>query len=378
MTNKGFMNLNDAALQWLGGNEQIGGRIIAIDVQKGCPWQCIGCGVCAPKKTENMKWSDYMIISDSILEVLAKKRIDILTDDRVDPFYTSDSPFYHSKDGNSEKTAYHIVNDLLTRHLKDVGLTTAGWTPGNNYMQRAMEDIVNNYSSNEARLLLSYSIKSATISVIKEYNKFLDQNPGINAHNRLLNKKILEQSRYISRIINNLETLAPLNHLDTIVFGLQCFDPEIIKKLDSKYDRYQYLFSENFMLQTQNYIIQHWKNNPPKDESGIPYKAPPFTKRSFEGIGNVLNMGDVTPSLRLLQNRDAIDSNSKEKLDENDYFAQITCEGNIEIYYGIRHYLSSKKVSKEHFIRLAQNETDPLKREEYRMLSELHGTNVLR
>ena len=65
---KGFTRLSDEELKFLDG------KISIIDLQKGCPVQCIICGVDAPKPKGNMPWKDLVDISDSILDVKDTKK----------------------------------------------------------------------------------------------------------------------------------------------------------------------------------------------------------------------------------------------------------------------------------------------------------------
>jgi len=163
---KGLLRLNDEQLHWLEG------RINIIDVQRGCPVQCITCGVSAPKYSGSMAWSDYMVLSNSILDVKEQKGIDIFVNEKIYPFWSSDPMYYHSIDGTKERTIYDIVVDLSSRHKKRTGLTTAGWKSDNDFMQRAIENI-GNYGFTYANFDFFYSVKTVSRRVMNEYDSFL-------------------------------------------------------------------------------------------------------------------------------------------------------------------------------------------------------------
>ncbi len=382
---KGFMKLNDVQLEWLGGSSQTEGRLRTIEVQKGCPWQCVICGVSAPKKSKNMPWSDYMNISDSILEVFATKKINILTKGTIDAFDGSDPAYYHSSDGKKEKTIYHVVSDLMKRHHKNVAVSTAGWTPGNNYMQRAIEDIVENYSTKETNIKLLYSIKMVSKFVRTEYDNFLEKNNIYNLSKYDSNNKFIKKSEYVSMVMDNLKTLAPITktHAEEICFEVQVLNDGHLQALNTKYQKYKELFSKKFMDQLEKHIIDEWNKTLPQDENTLfsynsSYKAPYFIGRTFAAMGNVLKLGEIEKSIKLQENYLAVNSKIKQNIDENLYFTQVNCFGEIEIYYGKRGYLSRILVPKEHFMIMAEQEKNKTKKQEYKMLIDLQGMNILR
>ncbi len=374
---KGLMKLNDAELTWLGGTLELGGRISSIDVQKGCPWQCITCGIDAPKKSKNMPWSDYMTISDSILDVHQKKDIDVLSDDRIDPFDGSDPIFYHSQDGEVEKTIYHVLKDITDRHYRDAALTTTGWKPGNTYMQRAMEDIVNNYYKESPTIVVCYSFKASPLPLVTEYHNFLKENNGSKIHREDLDIQFMKQSRHVKMMIQNLQTIAPIASNKKVGYDIQSLAQDDVEKLGADYRKYSSLLSVRFIKYLENYVIGQLSEDKSESWTQNPYHNARIGGRYFQGLGRVLELGNISQSERLEENNSIIDSNSPHRVKEDDYFAKIDYDGQLGIYYGPSHGLSRILVPKEHFQIMAQRDGRKEKKEEYRMLAELQGKNIL-
>jgi hypothetical protein len=373
----GLLKLNDAELNWLGGTLQTGGRIAAIDIQKGCPWQCVTCGIDSPTKSKNMPWKDYKTISNSILKILATKNIDVLSDERIDPFDASDPVYYHSQDGKKERTISDIVTDITNRHLRDITITTAGWRPGKNYMQKAMEEIVRDYDKKHSQIILCYSIKTVSKSIMKDYDTYISENKDTGLSRESLTKRFIKESRYAAMVLENLKTLAPIANNRVVGFDLQAVTQEDLNLLNGEYQNYKHLFSLKSLVDLKDYLRNKWKEDPPRDTNGKIYPTPAFGGRYFSEIGGMLNIGNMPPSEKYTDNQSIITFKSQKTINEEAYFAKIDCDGNINIYYGLRYNLTRILVPKEHFLILSQQWKNKEKKEEYKMLAGLQGKNIL-
>jgi len=349
---KGLLRLNDEELYWLKG------KLSTIDIQKGCPVQCIICGADAPMYSGSMVWSDYMLLSDSILEVREKKGISLLGHSFT-PFWSSDPIYYHSFDGNTKRTIYDIAKDITLRHKKGINITTAGWEYGNNYMQKAVEKIVEMFNSEEYNLSFCYSIKTTSKSVMHEYNLFLKKSK----HNYIANIDFIGKSHYVSNLIHNIGTLHSLEEFMGI-YDFQAIGNKDIKLLNKEYILYSSLFSEKFMKNLHTYLTT--KKVIKSD----------MRCRNFSGIGKALDIGKISIDDSLRENTEIINLTSE--IPSNKYSVHISCLGNIQIYFGEDSSLSKLLVPYECFIAQAKQSDDGEDKQTYQMLANLQGKELLR
>jgi len=349
---KGLLRLNDNELHWLEG------RIGTIDVQKGCPVQCIICGYNAPKYSGSMSWSDYMILSDSIFDVKEKKGIDILAK-QVLSFSSSEPIYYYSKDGDIEKTIYHVLTDIISRHKKETYITTSGWNYGDNHMQRAAEKIAEVYDLKNSKLFVYYSIKTVSKRVMNEYDYFLKRSENTSVSD----SEFIKESCYVSNLVHNAQTLAPLGSIKAF-YDFQFFDDKDILLLNSKYAKYASLFSEKFMTKLYNYF----------NEKKITNSY--FNKRRFTGIGRALNTGDISIDYNSQKITEQLHSNSS-RVDRL-YNVEIDGYGRLKLFYGENDSLSKMLVPKEYFAMRAKQSDNSEDKQTYQMLANLQGKELLR
>ena len=298
---KGLQKLNDEELIWLDG------KIGVIDVQKGCPVQCITCGNNAPKYSGRMSWSDYMNLSDSILDVKITKNIDLFYKELI-PFWSSDPIYYKSIDGAVEKTIFDVVKDLTFRHDKGVTFTTAGWKDGDNYMQKAIEKMVESYSNKKNKLCFTYSVKTVSRNVMSEYDLFLKNS----SNNKVSNVEFILKSHYVNNLIDNAKLLKPLDLFNNGIYSFQSLNTNDINNLNPEYKKYSSLFSTQFMrLLTVHLLEQECINST-------------YSTRTFCGIGKHLDVGQVSLDSHLEENLSLV--NSKNKLSDERYNVNITCD----------------------------------------------------
>ena len=353
------MRLNDDALRWLGSK---GGRIGTIDVQIGCPDQCILCGVNAERYNGSMPHDDYKQISESILELKTKKGIDVLSE-KVYPFNKSNPPYYHSK----EWTMHDIVTDLIVRHDKKVFITISGWTHGNNYMQKAMEKIVEDYSDESSSLCMLYSVKTVSEHVRREYASFMQKQKSLQASD----EEFIKQSRYVSRVIDNMRTLHKISVQKPSdayknAYEFQFLNKEDIDSLKPEYYEYKTLFSKEFMKKLMEHI-----------QGAIDTREYLFKGRAFVGMGKALNIGDIKATAELKDYTNKIDKNLRTRFWNDKYYVNINGRGEIEIYYGDYKSLASVLVPKEYFIAMAEKSILKDMKNKYLMLSNLQGKSLL-
>src|SRR3989338_6118727 len=218
---KRTLNLNDEELPLLAG------KIWNIDVQDGCVEQCVICGADAPKYHGSMEWDLFERICNGIAEIKESQNVNLLGDS-VAPFRRSNPVHYHSFSGGVERTLFDIVERLTNTHGKEVIVTIAGWKPGDNYMQLAMEKIVEHGRAellhkmfqkstdwHKHRLILtliSYSVKTAGALARADYLRFLksllgstDVETVVRNSDKIRNhfSDFIEQSRYVHQLTEN-------------------------------------------------------------------------------------------------------------------------------------------------------------------------------
>jgi hypothetical protein len=366
---KGFMKLSKEELKLLES------KISVIDVQKGCPHQCLTCGVNAPKYKGSMSWKDFKTISDSILEAKVIRNIDLCNNDRYDdiygymaPFWSSDPMFYRSMDGNTERTIYDIAMTFHTDHSKATLITTAGWNP-ESYIQKAAEKIVQAHQDPKFTVNLMYSVKTVNPAVMRDYDEYLKRS-GANIG---LLKDFIKDSSYVKRVTSNLMTLLPILtnpsynklNLSGLVYEPQYLDDKDILKDDfpDEYSKYMSLFSKYALYNICQDIRQKlgWRNN---------------RERKFNGIGRAMEIG-IKKSYGVLENEEVLNNECKSRPNQKFYYVMINGYGQLEIYYGVRNDLCKILVPKEHFQILSDKTVLPWKKKEYLLLANLQGRNLL-
>ncbi|MGV8086332.1 MAG: hypothetical protein ACP5N1_01750 [Candidatus Woesearchaeota archaeon] len=350
---KGFLRLNDEELNWL---ER---KLCTIDVQTGCPWQCIICGVDAPKHSGSMAWSDYIALSDSILDVKSKKNINLKSYEGIDSFWSSDPMYYHSFDGGIERTAYDILNDLLQKHNDSIYITTAGWKSGNNYMQRAAEKIVDMNIKNNFNPLIYYGVKTVSKQILKEYDSFLEKSRS----KKVSNSDFIKESRYVSNFIDNARTLKNMEY-DYVTYMFYYIHSGDVALLNKEYARYSPIFSREFMKQIYSCA---------RSENLI---TTSFGSGIFGGIGRALNIGRMSLNNDFKKNNSLV--NSDKYLRDTEYSVHVNGLGKIEIYYGYKNSLSKVLVPKEYFNNLVNIFGKNEDKKKYQMLANLQGKELLR
>ena len=370
MMYQGFMKLSNEELRLLEG------KIAQIDVQNGCPHQCTTCGTRAPKYKGSMPWKDFKIISDSIMETKIIKGIDLLNNERDEknfnhlvPFWASDPIYYRSMDGKKERTLYDVVMNFHNNLSKTTLITTAGWRPGDNYMQRAAEKIVEAHTDPTLRVKIGYSLKTVTPNVMRDYDEYLART----GNNPWLMKNFLTESKYLSHVLDNLRTLYPILtdpsynklHKSTLSYGLQWIENTdlLSDSFPIEYDKYSMLFSEYFM----DYLG--------KEISGK-FEQIGYCVQTFGGIGSALDMG-LTKAECLQKTEAIINTNSKRYVNTDLYHVMLNAEGRLNIYYGNRNSLEKIYVPKEHFQILSEKSHMPRMRKKYEMLANLQGRKLL-
>ena len=356
---KAFMKLTDEELKFLEHQIKI------FDVQIGCPVQCITCGVCAPKYSGSMSWNDLTTISDSIVETRIRRNINILAESGpFAAFYSSEPLFYHSKDGDKEVSAYDVINKFSKDFERRLVLTTSGWTPGNNYMQKAIEQLIADENETGKLVSFMYSLKTVSKNTIREYEKILKMYSGKDAHAKAL-EEFINDSAYSRNLQENIKTLSVLKK-DSLRISLQYIDDEDMKDktFSRRFGDYSELFSEKIVERLCN---QSMSNLPIETAASII-----GSRRKFEGLGKAKDIGIAASE----------ENNFVEKLgyQAKKYSMIITGEGRLQVHYGEAGSYNSIVLSKEKFETLAEEgrrNGNKTAYNNYTIMAKLQGLNLL-
>jgi len=343
-----------------------------IDLQEGCPNQCITCGVDAPQLRSKMSFEDYMTLSDSIEQVLEVHGIELLGN-KVYPFRASD-PAYHPRIAD-------VVQDLHDRHQQMVLLTTGGWTPGNNHMQDQME-LLNNRHKNDV-VSMTYSVKTVGNLAMADWDRWVLEQLGtlepevVLENNSLLQERLedfFNSSRHVKRTASNLTTIRDL----TQTHDLQFINPE--DHSSAQFSPYSLLFSKTCVEAMYDWVVDH-SDIGDASEKGF---------RNFRGIGRAISYLGMKPHLSVVGIQDYIE----EGLDPSqpnqfgaDYqelrfgtHTAINYNGTIQIFTADPSMLSSRILPKEFFTARAAYASRQGNNEEWeywKTMEGLQGKNLL-
>lgn len=369
---KGFMQFSDRELA------QLAGRLVGIDLQSGCPHQCYGCGTDAQPFGESMDWEVFLTISRSIAET--KKRGFDLWSSFYDatPFRGSDPVFYHSIDSEgNERTIWDVIQELWEVHEHKSLLATSGWTPGNTYMQRAIDKIVENPS--ESHLTeIHYAVKGFGSLVRADYLTFLKRNGFIddvqNIDGVVLDEEQLydkmddfcEHSKYAQQVISNLNSLSGFRCNPSI----QYLDVDGRKNLPSKNKIFSFLFGSRFIRKLRGYV------NSKLNKKTI------FGERLWAGIGRAQDDLGLLQSVDLNENQFIIENpgHNYERVNPSRYHLFIKHDCTIDLYYGKHGHYSSVLVPAE-FLEKGSSPDKQSNQELYnrhQVLSQIQGRNILK
>jgi len=359
------MSLSDEELSLLERSIQV------IELQNGCPNQCIVCGHDAPPLRRHLAIDDYLTLSESIEEVRETRGIELLKDSYIYPFLGSDPVFY--------PWLPKVVSDINKRHFRDVILNTAGWTPKNTRVQRNMEEIVE--VSSDHQVSMGFSIKAVSALAMQDWDKWLQRELGTLDNKIILkNTNELEEklsdffhtSRFAQHMVSNLNTLK-----DMPLYGsVQYTSSQKIHELPDKYLRFSPLFSFNCAYALSDWVIHN------SDIDHLEMLEP----RSFSGVGRAVSKLGFKPNSMTTKNIEII----KEELDtsvKDDVHnpikrsAIINSNGSIKLYLGEASAMESSLIPKEYFEARARHYAQkPMFRDKqriYEMLSNLQGRNLL-
>jgi len=370
---KGFMRLNTDELRWLEG------RIGTIEVQKGCPHQCIICAVDAPKYTGSMPWKDFMTVSDSVVEAKIKKRVDLWRFGRkyeseatIDAFWSSDPINYRAMDGDKERTIYDVLMNFHRNHSKKSTLTTAGWRPSNNYMQRAANNIVDAHMIDDKfGVYITYSIKTCMPKVMKEYDSYAKYSRNKDSQA----SEFFKNSKYVKNICDNLKTLLPIDSMRDrrhVFPSFQYIENNHMTDalFEKSYGQYNSLFSFGFMQSLADILV--FQGLVALEPDGVDKNS----FRSFGGVGRALNLG-LPKDINLNNYERRVSQNSSSETMKNQYSAIVNGHGQLQICYGEPQDVAQILVPKEHFQILADKAFWPWQKKEYKMLAVLQGKRLL-
>lgn len=382
-----LLRLSDQELKW------IQGRISSLDVQEGCPVQCITCGVDAKKYSFNMPWNTLTELSDSILEIKTTKHIDLFNkannaDNKkksktiMCPFISSDPIYYRSFDRNKERTISDVVNLLANKHQLDIYITTAGWRPGNNYMQKTAQKIARAKRRHNKNIKIFYSVKTVGEKTIKEYISIKKNSK--NEKDAI--QQFIETSTYVHNLTENMRLLKGVE----ACYSLQSIDIRDLEHffynpihnlLNGKFrwhSNKQYKdIKELFSNKTIDKIFNYSAKKAGLDQVKYEYKKHRIDYRTFYGVGRAKNLNLRTgynPYKKKLQQKPG----KRELLDE-EFFVDITARGILKIYAGKMTTLNRELVSKKYFksrVDFYKNR-DAKKSAYYTMLLNLQGKKLV-
>ncbi|MGV8086751.1 MAG: hypothetical protein ACP5N1_03915 [Candidatus Woesearchaeota archaeon] len=392
---KGLLKLNDDELNF------INHKISMIDLQKGCPVQCIVCGNNAEKYSFNMPWKNFMELSDSILEIKAKKKIYLLGNKNkikkrpyIYLFNSSDPVYYRSLDGNKERTLWDAVKILVEDHKFSTHITTAGWRCGNNYMQRTMENIVNAKKHGNPYIKIMYTIKTVSEKTIKEY---LDLKQSDENNNSL--ERFIYFSNYSRNLIDNMKTLKGIKvsysnqfidyswedklSNNDLTYVLQYMYYAVLDSLriDSNIkliDKYQSI-KELFTLDTIDKISNHCSKMAGFDDIQKEFNKPLFHYRSFSGFGKAAQIGlpsvDIVDITKLTSSPD---KDKKNSIKTEEFSVNINSEGILLINHGDNENLYKTIIPKKYFEVRSEyyKNRDHEKSKHFSMLANLQGKRL--
>jgi len=395
---KEILNLNDDELQFL--NHRIG----TIELQQGCPVRCITCGNNAEQYSLNMPWGNYMKISDGILEIKAKKKIYLLQEeDKIKKrpliflFGQSDPIYYRSFDGKKERTLWDAIEVLLNNHKVSTHLTTAGWRPGDNHMQRAAENIAHSIKHGNEYIHFMYSIKTVSQKTINEYLKIQSKH---DTKEKAL-EDFIQNSNYSHNLIENMKTFKGVK----IGYSEQYLNYDWLNEDINpfKYVYYSFLSSplcsvfninadivlsepyedikDLFSLDTIKSITKYCSKQASLDEIKKKYNKSKFHYRAFSGIGRATQLG--------LKDLDDIGINrldvnpgkerKKQVIMQDEFSASIKADGTLRIFLGPENSLGKTLVPKPYFETRAEyyKNKDVDKSKYFAMLANLQGKQLL-
>jgi len=350
------------------------GRIAIVELQSGCPGMCLGCGGDSSKPKYHMPWERAKAISEWVersrndygVDVLHESRPHNLDGERVDYRAlifsdSSDLVHYHDFDTQGiERTCWDIGKlffDALQIHMF---YTTAGWKPGDNFRQHAMEhDVDDHLNGDKVVKQFWYNIKPFGALVRQDWDKFLkwwhpkcglasgtiqEYRDSINEHAQ----GFFGTSRYVKFVIENMETL---NGADVV------FSPQYMPRsddVDLYYDllpdgvkKYEYLFSREFMSMLFDYCVL---------EAGIEVQQ--IQPREWIGVGRApAELG--IPSVRethwnVLMEELTSDFNLARSL-RRETFARIMPNGMLNICWGMPEEPNMPPIPREHLLTLAEH-----------------------
>lgn len=377
MSDKGFMRLSDEELQWL---EK---RVGVFDLQGGCPVKCLVCGADSePFSGKYMSLEDYLTLSESIEQAREEKGIELLVEEegyRHKGHY-SIAPFWASEP-SSYRHLSEVVEDMHERHDRSTLVTTSGWKPGNNHMQRNMERIASQNHEGEELTNIFYSVKTVGALARKDWDIFLKRLFGdedtvhIPRNIDVIRENLedfFENSKYAAQLVANMATLDGsgvgymIQYLE-VTEGFSVILPE-------PYRRYEVLFSKECVK-----ALFDWC----RERSGATLKSQP-EYRAFSGVGRAVTELGLKQHTVEADNYATIsqgrDPEQHMVIPQDRYTVKIEHNGTLTIMMGNFGSLTTMPVPNEffeartaHYSRTGDIENWKL----YRMLANLQGRNLL-
>jgi hypothetical protein len=326
-----------------------------------------------------MPWKDFMTVSDSVVEAKIKKRVDLWrfgkkyeSEATIDAFWSSDPINYRAMDGDKERTIYDVLMNFHRNHSKKSTLTTAGWRPSNNYMQRAANNIVDAHMIDDKfGVYITYSIKTCMPKVMKEYDSYAKYSRNKDSQA----SEFFKNSKYVKNICDNLKTLLPIDSMRDrrhVFPSFQYIENNHMTDalFEKSYGQYNSLFSFGFMQSLADILV--FQGLVALEPDGVDKNS----FRSFGGVGRALNLG-LPKDINLNNYERRVSQNSSSETMKNQYSAIVNGHGQLQICYGEPQDVAQILVPKEHFQILADKAFWPWQKKEYKMLAVLQGKRLL-
>jgi len=375
------------------------GRVKITSLQDGCPGQCLGCGSDAPELKNYMQWKKAKAIAEDTQWVKENRGIDILNNQeeknrktgeslgfRVMLLSTgSDIVHYRSTDNQGiKRTCWDIGKLFFDLHGMHLFCSTAGWKPGDNFRQKAMEQIVDDHLHGDQIVKeFYYSIKPFGALFIRDIDRFF-KDSGIDrlmfaSMGFVTQKKcflphlwnFFDKSKYVRFVIENMKLLRETNTLYSVQsLGIPGTSNTYFSLLPPDVRQYGMFFGPEFMEMLASYCALQSQNDMERKEHR-PWHG---GGRGHRDLGAV----QLNPiSWQSWYKRTTSDTRT-EQLNRGMIFIQIEHDGEIAVKCGEKEGMSTPSIPKQYLSGLAEHfrATQPKVSEQYSIFTNLQGRNI--
>jgi hypothetical protein len=383
--------------------------VAIIDLQNGCPTQCLACGRSAPKfkPKDSMPWDRVDALSQTMRRLKKEAHLDLLyPSSRLIAFDGSDPTYYRVVDREGIERHYADVDKSFAWSEQPLVYTTSGWPHGSESLNRGVEAYlargkriyysvkpfgrlfradVDRYIDRklevifmaEERSLMLYFLSKQTnvdyqMELIGEIRDkygaaYLKDPEGFKFNPEYMTsyggddwfwyqmfssaEEFLMSSRYTRMVIENMKLLGT-NGAQYLLYHL---DESDLKRLPDHLKRFEHFFSAPFVRSMFKYCCTEAKN-------GV---IVPSWDQNFKGFGDNSNeLGVRAQSTHLyfseqirngLLTMSEYEMDGRITLDPSQFHVHITHDGTIHIRFGADpENLGSVEVKKEYFLRRAK------------------------